>query len=194
MSLKINVRESANVMILDLNGRITLGEEAASLRDAIKEYLALREAFGQKLTPESPLFENFHVRGQRMDTGAWDDIVRRLGKFAGFKPGEITPHSFRHAFRKQIRFHVDDQVGTVLAGHVIKGSEEAYFDRKDMDFLRNEYGKVDWARERTVTASQLNKVTASLERLGGVEKVEKLLETLAEEEAKPVKRVRSKST
>ena len=39
MSLKINVRESGNVLILDLNGRITIGEEAASLRDTIKEYL-----------------------------------------------------------------------------------------------------------------------------------------------------------
>src|ERR1039457_4113928 len=39
MSLKINVRESGNVVILDLNGRITIGEQAASLRDAIKEHL-----------------------------------------------------------------------------------------------------------------------------------------------------------
>jgi len=37
MSLKINVRESGDVLILDLNGRITLGEEAASLRDTLKE-------------------------------------------------------------------------------------------------------------------------------------------------------------
>jgi len=39
MSLKINVRESANVVILDLVGRITIGEEAASLRDTIKELI-----------------------------------------------------------------------------------------------------------------------------------------------------------
>ena len=39
MSLKINVRESGNVVILDLNGRITIGEEAASLRNTIKEHL-----------------------------------------------------------------------------------------------------------------------------------------------------------
>ncbi len=38
MSLKIGVRESAGVVILDLNGRITIGEEAASLRDTIKEH------------------------------------------------------------------------------------------------------------------------------------------------------------
>jgi anti-sigma B factor antagonist len=39
MSLKINVRERGDVVILDLNGRITIGEEAAALRDAIKEHL-----------------------------------------------------------------------------------------------------------------------------------------------------------
>jgi anti-sigma B factor antagonist len=39
MSLKIGVRESAGVVILDLNGRITIGEEAASLRDSIKEHV-----------------------------------------------------------------------------------------------------------------------------------------------------------
>jgi anti-sigma B factor antagonist len=39
MSLKINVRESGDVLILDLNGRITLGEEAASLRDSLKEQI-----------------------------------------------------------------------------------------------------------------------------------------------------------
>jgi anti-sigma B factor antagonist len=39
MSLNINVRETGNVVILDLNGRITLGETAASLRDTIRELL-----------------------------------------------------------------------------------------------------------------------------------------------------------
>jgi len=39
MSLKIDVRESGNVVILDLIGRITIGEEASSLRDTIKEML-----------------------------------------------------------------------------------------------------------------------------------------------------------
>jgi anti-sigma B factor antagonist len=37
MSLKINVRESGDVLILDMHGRITMGEEAASLRDTLKE-------------------------------------------------------------------------------------------------------------------------------------------------------------
>lgn len=39
MSLTINVRETGNVVILDLNGRITLGEASALLRDEIREML-----------------------------------------------------------------------------------------------------------------------------------------------------------
>jgi anti-sigma B factor antagonist len=37
MSLKIDVRETPDAVILNLNGRITLGEAVSELRDAIKE-------------------------------------------------------------------------------------------------------------------------------------------------------------
>ncbi len=40
MSLKINIRETDNAVILDLSGRITLGEGLADLRDTIRESLA----------------------------------------------------------------------------------------------------------------------------------------------------------
>ncbi len=37
MSLKLSVRNVDNVAVLDLNGRITMGEAAGNLRDTIKE-------------------------------------------------------------------------------------------------------------------------------------------------------------
>ena len=40
MSLKINIRETTNATILDISGRITLGEALADLRDSIREALA----------------------------------------------------------------------------------------------------------------------------------------------------------
>lgn len=40
MSLKIAVREAEHVAVIDLDGRITLGEAAGSLREAIKDLLA----------------------------------------------------------------------------------------------------------------------------------------------------------
>jgi anti-sigma B factor antagonist len=40
MSLKINIREAADATILDMSGRITLGDALAELRDSIREALA----------------------------------------------------------------------------------------------------------------------------------------------------------
>jgi anti-sigma B factor antagonist len=40
MSLKINVRETADATILDMSGRISLGEALGELRDSIREALA----------------------------------------------------------------------------------------------------------------------------------------------------------
>lgn len=40
MSLKINIREAADATILDMSGRISLGESLAELRDSIREALA----------------------------------------------------------------------------------------------------------------------------------------------------------
>lgn len=40
MSLKISVRQVGNVAILDLNGRVTLGEASGALRDTIKDLLS----------------------------------------------------------------------------------------------------------------------------------------------------------
>ena len=40
MSLTINVRETADATILDMSGRVSLGEALAELRDSIREALA----------------------------------------------------------------------------------------------------------------------------------------------------------
>ena len=39
MSLKINIRETADATILDMSGRISIGEALAELRDSIREAL-----------------------------------------------------------------------------------------------------------------------------------------------------------
>jgi anti-sigma B factor antagonist len=40
MSLTINIRETADATILDMSGRLSLGEALAELRDSIREALA----------------------------------------------------------------------------------------------------------------------------------------------------------
>lgn len=41
MSLKINLREASGVTVVELDGRITLGEAASALRSSVKDVLAL---------------------------------------------------------------------------------------------------------------------------------------------------------
>jgi len=43
MSLKMPVRHSGNVAILDLSGRLTLGEPAGALRDTLKDLLSRQQ-------------------------------------------------------------------------------------------------------------------------------------------------------
>ncbi len=40
MALKIDIRETPNAVVLDLHGRITIGESISELRDTIREVLA----------------------------------------------------------------------------------------------------------------------------------------------------------
>ena len=40
MSLKINIRETADATILDMSGRVSIGDALAELRDSIRESLA----------------------------------------------------------------------------------------------------------------------------------------------------------
>jgi len=68
-------------------------------------------------------------------------------------------------------------------------SDEAYFYRKDLDFLRSEYTKVDWRREKTATVTEVTKLREELEQLWAKQKeFEQILSKIAEEERKPVSR------
>jgi len=68
-------------------------------------------------------------------------------------------------------------------------SDEAYFYRKDLDFLRSEYTKVDWRREKTATVTEVTKLREELEQLWAKQKeFDQILSKIAEEERKPVSR------
>ena len=64
---------------------------------------------------------------------------------AGFKSREISTHTIRKAFRKIVRqTDIDDDTKEMLMGHVIPGSRENYFDRKDCDIHAAVYnGKIN---------------------------------------------------
>jgi site-specific recombinase XerD len=115
------------------------GEGAETLR----QYCKLKH---KKSKPETPLFP---TKSQKPITQRWIwSIVKMCVERAGFNPKTITTHTFRKAFRKIVRqTNIDDDDKEQLMGHVIPGSREAYFDKKDVELIREAYLKCNFTRE-----------------------------------------------
>jgi site-specific recombinase XerD len=96
--------------------------------------------------PETPLFS---TKGKKPITQRWVwEIVKMCSERAGFKPGTISTHTIRKAFRKIVRrADLDDDDKEQLMGHVIQGSREAYYDNKDVELIREAYQKCNFTRE-----------------------------------------------
>jgi hypothetical protein len=77
-------------------------------------------------------------------------------------PKTIWTHSLRKSFRKIVRqTDLDDDTREMLMGHTIGGSREAYFDRHDIELIKKEYEKCNFARE--APESELSKLRHQLE-------------------------------
>lgn len=96
--------------------------------------------------PDTPLFS---TKGRKPVTQRWVwEVVKMCTERAGFKPRTISTHTIRKAFRKIVRrTDIDDDDKEQLMGHVIPGSREAYFDKKDVDLIRKAYQKCNFTRE-----------------------------------------------
>ncbi len=77
MSLKISVRNVEGVAVLDLSGRITMGEPAGSLRDTIKD-LATRGDKNQLLNMSDVVYIDSSGLGELV--GAFATVSNRGGK------------------------------------------------------------------------------------------------------------------
>jgi len=115
------------------------GEGATTLR----QYCKLRHKDG---TADAPLF---YTKTGKFVTSEWvRQIVKMCVGRAGFNPKTMWTHSLRKSFRKVVRqAPIDDDDKEQLMGHVIKGSRQAYFDRKDVDLIRKAYQKCNFTRE-----------------------------------------------
>jgi integrase len=129
------------------------GEGAVTLR----QYCQLKH---EQSDFDRPLF---YTRNKKavVDRWVWR-IVKRCVKEAGFDPKTMWTHSFRKAFRKIVRqTNIDDDDKEQLMGHVIKGSRQAYYDRKDVDLIKKAYQKCNFARE--VPEGEVTKLRKQLE-------------------------------
>lgn len=111
--------------------------------------------------PEQPLFYTKRTRKPIRQKWIWK-IVKMCVERAGFDPATITTHTLRKSFRKIVRqTNIDDDDKEQVMGHVIPGSREAYFDKKDVDLIREAYLKCNFTREQP--QSEVTKLRTQLE-------------------------------
>jgi len=129
------------------------GEGAETLRN----YCKLKH---KTSTPDTPLFS---TKGKKHVTQRWVwQVVKMCTERAGFKPRTISTHTIRKTFRKIVRqADIDDDDKEQLMGHVIPGSREAYFDKKDVELIREAYLKSNFVRE--APESEVTKLRRQLE-------------------------------
>jgi len=109
---------------------------------------------------EKPLF---YTWGNKPISQKWIlKIVKICVKRAGFNPTTMWTHTIRKAFRKIVRqTDIDDDDKEQLMGHVIHGSREAYFDKKDVSLIMKAYQKCNFSRE--LPESEMAKLRQQLE-------------------------------
>jgi len=96
--------------------------------------------------PETPLF---YTSGKKPISQGWVwKIVKMCSERAGFNRKTMWTHTIRKAFRKIARqANIDDDDKEQLMGHVLTGSRQAYFDKKDVELIREAYLKCNFTRE-----------------------------------------------
>jgi Site-specific recombinase XerD len=131
-----------------------LNGEAA---ETLKRYVELKHKRSKKTAPLFPT-----KRGKAIHQHWVWAIVKNCVKKAGFDEKTITTHTLRKAFRKIVRqATIDDDDKEQLMGHVIQGSRDAYFDKKDTDLIKRAYQKCNFTRE--VPESEMVKLRKQLE-------------------------------
>jgi len=75
-------------------------------------------------------------------------IVKKLAGNIGINPGTIWTHLLRKSFRKVLnRSTLDEDTKEALMGHKIKGSRENYFDRHDLEEIKEKYKRLNFKDE-----------------------------------------------
>jgi integrase len=146
--------------------------------EALRTYLQDRvEKYGP-LGSESPLFhaewtlwDRKERSDKRLGRRTVAKVIRRAAKLAGISQWTyITPHTLRKAFESVLRNptvdggRMDKGTQEFLFGHILPGSQDAYYDKDKMDFHRNEYEKLSFfdspitrSADRLIESNELEK-------------------------------------
>jgi len=124
---------------------------AEATRD-IKEMLKRRKEIFGSISEDEPLFISMgSLRSHRkpLSPRELEEIVKNAAREADIKDWErVTPHSLRKVFESVLRSpmidgdRMDHKDQEFLMGHMLHGSEEAYYDWTKIDKMRKQFGKL----------------------------------------------------
>ena len=158
--------------------------------EALKEYLEERmEKYGG-LSDDEPLFcsdtTNLPVEVRRKTPimrKTIQQIVKRAARKAGIERWRnVTPHCLRKAFESALRnsgLNVKDQ--EFLMGHILPGSQDAYYDYSKVEDLRAKYAQVTFFPQRMQVEELRKRQILDMVRLLGFpeDKIKRVEEALA---------------
>lgn len=136
--------------------------------DALKLYL--RELEGQigKIGDNDVLFNGWKhdrfLKEIRRPMGR--STMTRLVKYAARRAGierwnDVHPHCLRKAFESVLRDDnadgrkLDVKTQEFLLGHILPGSQENYYDRSKVDWLRREYAKLNFSASQSFSRGDI---------------------------------------
>jgi integrase len=134
---------------------------SAQAGNSLRNYIREREE-GSKLGRQDALFcSNWNLwlseerSRKRIGRRGIELIVKKSAKLGGILQWKhVTPHCLRKSFKSILRSNTKDggrlDSGTqeFLMGHILSGTQDAYYDKTKVDFHRDEYAKLDFSISR----------------------------------------------
>lgn len=127
--------------------------------ETLKRYCEIAHTSSNEDTPL------FYTRSRKPVTKMWVwRIVKMCVARAGFDPKTIWTHTIRKAFRRQLAqaTDVEFEFKEMIMGHVLPGSRENYFDRRNLGWFLKEYQKLNFGRE--AIGSEVAQLKAEMEQ------------------------------
>lgn len=139
---------------------------SAEAADALREYLEERRAQFGGIGDEEPLFAST-CTNVTQEKRRWTpvkrrsliEIVKRAARKVGIKRWrDVYPHCLRKAFESALRnggLDIKDQ--EFLMGHILPGSQDAYYDRTKVEDLRTRYARIEFFPKRAQLPEEARK-------------------------------------
>lgn len=162
--------------------------------EAIRAYFTDRNDAKRHMERDEPLFasESTNVpaeigRRTPIMKKSLEAMVKRAARKADVKRWlDVRPHCLRKAFEFALRnAGLDPKDQEFLMGHILPGSQDAYYDRTKVDYLRGKYSQVVFFPERVYTDKDIRKrqILDTVKLLGHSEdKIKKVENALAKYE------------